>query len=87
MKLYLDIITNHTADVIQYRECVNAACPIARARIIPTRAGRAAGAAINAGFAGDGVRTAATSRASPIPTTPTRRSCRRPRPNVKVPAG
>ncbi len=26
MKVYLDIITNHTADVIQYRECPQRAC-------------------------------------------------------------
>ena len=26
MKVYLDIITNHTADVIQYRECPGSAC-------------------------------------------------------------
>lgn len=27
MKVYMDIITNHSADVIQYRECPNSACP------------------------------------------------------------
>lgn len=27
MKVYMDIITNHTADVIAYRECPDAACP------------------------------------------------------------
>src|SRR6187549_1294883 len=58
MKLYLDIITNHTADVIQYRECVNRACPYrSRADFPYTRRGGPQGAAINAGFAGDGVRT------------------------------
>lgn len=27
MKVYMDIITNHTADVIAYRECPDSACP------------------------------------------------------------
>ena len=58
MKLYLDIITNHTADVIQYRECFNAACPYrSRADYPYTRKGGPQGASINAGFAGDGLRT------------------------------
>ena len=58
MKVYLDIITNHTADVIQYRECEKAACPYrSRADYPYTRKGGPGGAAINAGFAGDGLRT------------------------------
>ena len=32
MKVYLDIITNHTADVIQYRECEGEPCPYRVAR-------------------------------------------------------
>jgi glycosidase len=60
MKVYLDIITNHTADVIQYRECVNAPCPYrSRGEYPYTRKGGAAGPAINAGFTGDTVRTPA----------------------------
>ena len=60
MKVYLDIITNHTADVIQYRECVNAACPYRSRGDYPyTRKGGTAGAAINAGFTGDSLRTPA----------------------------
>ena len=55
MKVYLDIITNHTADVIQYRECPGAPCPYrSRARLslyAPRAAWRAS--AINPGFAGD----------------------------------
>jgi len=27
MKVYLDIVTNHTADVIAYRECLQVDCP------------------------------------------------------------
>jgi glycosidase len=58
MKLYLDIITNHTADVIQYRECQDAPCAYrSRADYPYTRKGGPTGAPINAGFAGDGVRT------------------------------
>lgn len=62
MKLYLDIITNHTADVIQYRECadpdwdgekVSDGCAYRSVGEYPytTRGGRD-GAAINDGFMG-----------------------------------
>ncbi len=59
MKVYLDIITNHTADVIQYRECPASACAYRSRGDYPysTRGGPQ-GAAINAGFLGDQVRTA-----------------------------
>ena len=58
IKVYLDIITNHTADVIQYRECINAACPYrSRADYPYTRKGGPQGATINEGFAGDDVHT------------------------------
>jgi glycosidase len=58
IKVYLDIITNHTADVIQYRECVNVACPYrSRADFPYTRKGGPAGQPINDGFAGDEVRS------------------------------
>ncbi|MEO8062279.1 MAG: alpha-amylase family glycosyl hydrolase [Pseudomonadota bacterium] len=58
MKVYLDIITNHTADVIQYRECVNAPCPYrSRADYPYTRKGGVDGAPINDSFAGDAIRT------------------------------
>lgn len=60
IKVYLDIITNHTADVIQYRECPHSSCPYrSRADYPYTRRGGADGPAINAGFAGDEVRTEA----------------------------
>jgi glycosidase len=60
MKVYLDIITNHTADVIQYRECQNQPCPYrSRADYPYSRRGGPAGEAINAGFAGDSVHTKA----------------------------
>ncbi|MCW4463365.1 alpha-amylase family glycosyl hydrolase [Sphingomonas sp. BT-65] len=56
IKVYLDIITNHTADVIRYREC--GACDYrSRADYPYQRKGGVKGAAINPGFAGDGVQT------------------------------
>jgi glycosidase len=60
MKVYLDIITNHTADVIQFRECQGKPCPYRSKADYPyARRGGVGGQAINAGFAGDGVRTSA----------------------------
>jgi glycosidase len=54
MKVYLDIITNHTADVIKYRECPENDCAYrSRADYPWTRAGGPAGAPINGTFAGD----------------------------------
>ena len=54
MKLYLDIVVNHTADVIAMRECPTAACPYrSRADYPYTRRGGVAGEEINAGFLGD----------------------------------
>src|SRR6187431_1209906 len=60
LKVYLDIITNHTADVIQYRECLGQACAYRDKGAFPySRKGGLAGAPINLGFAGDSVRSAA----------------------------
>ncbi len=56
IKVYMDIIVNHTADVIQYRECGDCAYR-SRADYPYTRKGGVAGAAINSGFAGDGIQT------------------------------
>src|SRR4051812_9268875 len=59
MKGYLDIITTHTAAVIQYRECVGVPCPYRSKGDYPySRKGGLRGPPINAGFAGDGLRTA-----------------------------
>jgi glycosidase len=59
IKVYLDIITNHTADVIQYRECPVSACAYrSRADYPYQRKGGVTGKAINPGFAGDGIGTA-----------------------------
>lgn len=60
LKVYMDIIVNHTADVIQYRECAGKPCDYrSRADYPYQRAGGVGGAAINAGFAGDEDRSAA----------------------------
>lgn len=64
LKVYLDIITNHTADIIGYRECHDSdyqgadkltdGCPYrSRAEYPYTTRGAADGEAINAGFLGD----------------------------------
>lgn len=56
IKVYMDIIANHTADVIQYREC--GGCDYrSRADYPYGRKGGLAGEAINPGFAGDHVQT------------------------------
>ena len=58
MKVYLDIITNHTADVIAYRECPESACAYRSPADYPhTRRGGPQGAAINEGFLGLSVQT------------------------------
>jgi glycosidase len=55
LKVYMDIVVNHTADVIRYRECAEGqACPYrSRADYPYVRRGGVAGEPINAGFAGD----------------------------------
>ena len=57
MKLYLDIITNHTADVIAYRECPGQACSYrSRADYPYSTRGGVSGERLNEGFLGDGSR-------------------------------
>jgi glycosidase len=59
IKVYMDIIANHTADVIAYRECPNSSCAYrSRADYPYQRRGGPNGPAINPGFAGDQVQTA-----------------------------
>ena len=59
MKVYMDIIANHTADVIKYRECEpDKPCAYrSRADYPYTRRGGIGGVAINQGFVGDGIAT------------------------------
>ena len=53
IKVYMDIVANHTADVIRYRECPTNDCAYrSRADYPFTRRGGVEGAAINAGFDG-----------------------------------
>ena len=53
MKVYLDIVANHTADVIRYRECPQNDCAYrSRADYPYTRKGGVDGAPINDGFDG-----------------------------------
>ena len=54
LKVYMDIVANHTADVIRYRECVwQQPCPYRSVADYPwARRGGVGGPAINAGFAG-----------------------------------
>lgn len=54
MKVYMDIIANHTADVIRYRECPDRPCAYrSRADYPYRRRGGIGGKAINPGFTGD----------------------------------
>ncbi len=54
MKVYFDIVVNHTADVIRYRECPERACDYRGKAAFPyTRRGGLNGSPINPGFAGD----------------------------------
>jgi glycosidase len=59
MKVYMDIIANHTADVIQYRECgTGSECRYRSIADYPfQRRGGPTGPAINPGFLGEDVQT------------------------------
>jgi neopullulanase len=57
MKVYMDIIANHSSDVIQYTECPTAACVYRNRADYPYSRRAADGAAINPGFQGDSVQT------------------------------
>ncbi|HEY8591417.1 MAG TPA: alpha-amylase family glycosyl hydrolase [Sphingomicrobium sp.] len=61
MKVYMDIITNHTADVIKFTECeAMGACPYRSIADYPyQRQGGVTGKPINSGFAGERARSAA----------------------------
>ena len=88
MKVYMDIIINHTADVIQYRECgAKVDCTYrSRADYPYQRRGGVSGKPINPGFLGDAVQTADNFAKLTDPTfayTPFIPAAER---NVKVPA-
>ncbi|EGD58226.1 alpha amylase, catalytic region [Novosphingobium nitrogenifigens DSM 19370] len=60
IKVYMDIVVNHTADVIHYRECPDGNCPYrSRADYPYQRRGGIDGAPINPGFLGDAIGTEA----------------------------
>ena len=58
MKVYMDIVVNHTADVIQYRDCPGDCAYRSKADYPFSRRGGVSGAPINPGFLGDTVQTA-----------------------------
>ncbi|MDE2562703.1 MAG: alpha-amylase [Sphingomonadales bacterium] len=53
MKVYMDIVVNHTADVIKYRECGDDCAYRSKADYPFSRKGGVNGTPINPGFAGD----------------------------------
>jgi len=57
LKVYMDIVTNHTADVIQYRDCARNCGYRSIADYPFSRRGGVGGAAINPGFTGEGDRS------------------------------
>jgi glycosidase len=57
MKVYMDIITNHTADVIAYKECPVTSCIYRSRANFPYSREVNSGAAINSGFLGDNIQT------------------------------
>ena len=57
MKVYMDIITNHSADVISYKECPTTSCSYRSRADYPYSRRAADSTAINDGFAGDSVQT------------------------------
>lgn len=57
VKVYMDIVVNHTADVIQYRDCPGDCAYRSKADYPFSRRGGTGGAPINPGFLGDAVQT------------------------------
>ena len=58
IKVYFDIVVNHTGDIVKYRECQDKLCAYRSKADFPyTRRGGADGEPINPGFAGDAVQT------------------------------
>jgi glycosidase len=58
MKVYMDIIANHTADVISYGECPTGGCVYRSRADYPYQRRASDSAAINPGFVGESVQTA-----------------------------
>jgi glycosidase len=58
IKVFFDIVVNHTGDVIRYRECDGTRCPYRSKADFPYSRRAADGKAINPGFEGDEVESA-----------------------------
>ena len=87
IKVYMDIIANHTADVIAYRECPKSSCAYrSRADYPYQRRGELSGPAINTGFAGDQVQTAANFAKLTDPTYAYTPFVQKDEATIKVPA-
>jgi glycosidase len=88
MKVYMDIITNHTADVIKFAECeVANACPYRSIADYPyQRRGGVSGAPINPGFLGEAIRTPENFARLSDPNYAYTLSTPKAEQNVKVPA-
>lgn len=88
MKVYMDIITNHTADVIRFRECEEmGACPYRSIADYPyQRRGGVNGAPINPGFMGETIRTPENFARLTDPNYAYTLSTPKAEQNVKVPA-
>lgn len=88
MKVYMDIIANHTADVLYPKECEgNSECIYrSKANYPYQRKGGVDGAAINAGFVGDAVMTAENFAKLTDPTYAYTPVTARGEENIKVPA-
>ncbi len=89
MRVYMDIITNHTADVIQYQDCPIQACAFrSRADYPYARRGGVDGPIINEGFNGDsaGYQTAENFARLTNPNFAYETYIRRGERNVKTPA-
>ena len=89
MKFYMDIVVNHTADVIHFAECAGKSeCPYRSIADYPyQRRGGVGGAPINPGFTGESDGCAANFAKLTDPELRLhRRASRRPRKDVKRPA-
>lgn len=58
MKVYMDILINHTADVLEMAECNGYDCPYRSRADYPYSRKSSDGSAVNSGFAGEEVQTA-----------------------------
>ncbi len=86
MKVYMDIIANHSADVIGYTECPTGGCVYRNRADYPYQRRANDQAAINPGFAGDSVQTADNFKKLTDPNYAYTVQVPKDEANVKVPA-